>query len=346
VSATDERPLDGAAFARLMAPFERFEKQPVIAVAVSGGRDSLALALLAEAWAAERDGRMIGLIVDHGLRPESAAEAATTEATLRRHGCEAEILRWSGAKPRTALQEAARAARYRLLREACRRRGILHLLVAHHADDQAETVTMRAMRKSGPDGLAGMSAIVEMPDVRLLRPLLGVGRSRLGATLRARGVPWIDDPSNADPRFERAVDAGRPARELALAAAAVEALEFASGDVAIDRSAFVRLGSKLQASLLSRVVQAVGGGDHPPRRDRLARAAERLCAPVSRGKSGKGQDFTLSACRLMLRRASDSRRLQWIVRAEHGRRDGRNGAQSLIPAAFFACGASAGPHLE
>lgn len=363
MSATDERPIDRAAFARLMAPFEPFEKQPVIAVAVSGGRDSLALALLAQAWAAGRDGRVVGLIVDHALRPESAAEAATTEAALRRHGCEAEILRWSDTKPRTGLQEAARAARYRLLREACRRRGILHLLVGHHADDQAETVTMRAMRQSGPDGLAGMSAIVELPDVRLLRPLLGVARSRLGATLLARGVTWIDDPANADLRFERArlrlservagaraaaptVDAGRPARELVLAAAAVEALELQSGDVAIDRSAFVRLEAELRSGLLSRVVQAVGGGDHPPRRDRLARAAERLCAPPARGKSGKGQDFTLAACRLMLRRASDSRRLQWIVRPEHGRRGGRNGAQSLIPAAFFACGASAGSHLE
>jgi tRNA(Ile)-lysidine synthase len=368
VSAPDELalkdgPIDHEAFARLMAPFEPFEKQPVIAVAVSGGRDSLALALLAQGWAAARGGRAMGLIVDHALRPESAGEAATTEATLQRHRCESEILRWSEAKPRTGLQEAARAARYRLLREACRRRGILHLLVAHHADDQAETVTMRAMRRSGPDGLAGMAAIVELPELRLLRPLLGVARSRLGATLLARGVPWIDDPSNADPRFERArlrlskrpvgerpaapaIDAGRSARELALAAAAVEALAFQSGEVAIDRSAFVRLGSELRSRLLSRVVQAVGGGDHPPRRDRLARAAERLCAAVARGKSGKGQDFTLSACRLMLRRASDSRQLQWIVRPERGRRDGRNGAQPLIPAAFFACGASLASHLE
>ena len=153
----------------------------------------------------------------------SAAEAAATASLLGRHGCEAEILRWSEAKPRSGLQEAARAARYRLLREACRRRGILHLLVAHHADDQAETVAMRAARQSGPDGLAGMSAAVELPEVRLLRPLLGVSRSRLTATLLARGVPWIDDPSNADPRFERArlragnrpaapaADSGRPA---------------------------------------------------------------------------------------------------------------------------------------
>ena len=222
MSAADDQPLDVADFAQLMAPFEPFERAPIVAVAVSGGRDSLALALLAQEWAIARDGRIVGLIVDHALRPELAAEASTTETLLGRHGCDAEILRWSEAKPCTGLQEAARAARYRLLREACRRRGILHLLVAHHADDQAETVTMRAARQSGPDGLAGMAGAVELPEVRLLRPLLGIPRSRLTATLLARGVPWLDDPSNTDPRFERArlraghrptapaVDTGRP----------------------------------------------------------------------------------------------------------------------------------------
>ncbi len=342
-----------------MAPFEPFERAPVVAVAVSGGRDSLALALLARQWTVARGGRLVGLIVDHALRPESPSEAATTAALLGRHGCDAEILRWSGAKPHAGLQEAARAARYRLLREACRRQGILHLLVAHHADDQAETLIMRAARQSGPDGLAGMSAAVELAEVRVLRPLLGVPRSRLTAMLNACGVPWLDDPSNADPRFERArmradqrttapvADGERSARERELAAAAVEVLELSpAGDIALDRSAYLRLGRDQQAKLLSRVVQAVNAGDHPPRRDRLERATRRLCAPVARGRSGLAQDFTLSACRLLLRQVPRSRRLQWIVRPERGRRDGGNGAQPLIPAAFFACGAPAASHLE
>ena len=359
MNAADHRPLDAADFARLMARFEPFERAPVVAVAVSGGRDSLALALLAQEWATARDGRVVGLIVDHALRPESGAEASTTESLIRRHGCDAEILHWTGAKPRAGLQEAARVARYRLLRDACRRRGVLHLMVAHHADDQAETVAMRAARQSGPDGLAGMAERVELPEVRLLRPLLGIARSRLTATLLARGVPWLDDPSNADPRFERArlragrrpappaADTGRAARERRLATASVEVLDISpTGDIALDRSAFMRLGRDHQARLLSRVVQAVGGGDHPPRRDRLERAAGRLCGAVARGKSGIAQDFTLSACRLLLRQVPQSRRLQWIVRPEHGRRNGRNGAQPLIPAAFFACGASLASHLE
>ncbi len=357
----DHGSLDGNTFARLMAPFEPFEAAPVLAAAVSGGRDSLALALLAHDWAAARGGRVIGLVVDHALRPESAAEAAATVHTLAGRGIEGSILRWSGAKPASAVQETARVARYGLLRQECRRRGILHLLLAHHADDQAETVAMRALRGSGVDGLAGMAALVEQPEARLLRPLLGIPRTRLTATLLERGVAWLDDPSNADLRFERArlragerpsdgLPAGasaRPLRELSLAAAAVGTMEFpANGAMVIDRTAFGSLGPELQAGLLSRLVQAVGGADHPPRRDRLQQAVLRLCAPVARGKSGRSQDFTLSACRLQLRQEPRSRRLWWIVRPEHGRKDVKSGAQPLIPAAFFACGARLATHLD
>jgi tRNA(Ile)-lysidine synthase len=356
-------PLGVDAFARLMAPFEPFEASPTLAVAVSGGRDSLALALLSHDWAAKRGGRVVGLVVDHGLRPESAAEAAATMDMLAGHGIEGAILAWAGAKPRAGLQEAARTARYRLLRDECRRRGILHLLLGHHAGDQAETVAMRAARQSGPDGLAGMAALVEQAEVRLLRPLLGVSRARLTDTLLARGVQWFDDPSNIDPRFERArlraagcsalVDwaegaAERSARDGKLASSVVAMLEFdRQGMLAIDQAGFERLGRDRQEKLLSRVIQAVGGRDHPPRRERLERAALRLCAPsdhgvADRGKSGKARDFTFSGCRLMLRQVPDSRRLRWIVEPEHG----RNMRQPLMPAAFFACDAHAASHLE
>lgn len=360
-----EWPLTSAEFERLMTPFGPFEASPDIAVAVSGGRDSLALALLARAWAAERGGCMLGLIVDHGLRSGSAAEAEATLHILATHGARGMVLHWSGAKPASGVQEAARAARYRLLLGECRRRGILHLLVAHHADDQDETVTMRMGRRSGADGLAGMSALVEHAEARVLRPLLAVPRSRLTATLRASGVPWFDDPSNADSRFERArlraagelpiavrrQAAGRAAarhdRERALANVAAEVLEIAAdGAVAMDRTAFLELSPDGQAGLVSRIVQSVGGRAHPPRRDRLQRALARLGAPVARGKSGREQDFTFSACRMTLRRAPESRRLQWIVVAEHGRKEGREGSQPLVPAAFFACDAAPASHLK
>ena len=348
-------PLTAAEFAPLMAPFAPFEARPVVAVAVSGGRDSLALALLAQDWARSLEGRVVGLIVDHGLRRESADEAARTRALLAQHGIETEILRWRGSKPGSGLQQAAREARYRLLLEACRRRGILHLLIAHHADDQAETIAMRAARQSGPDGLAGMAALVELREARLLRPLLPIARARLTATLVVRQVAWIDDPSNVDSRFERArlrktgsvvapgagrQGAARAAREGRLAAAALTLLDGdVPGAVAIDRAGFARLGRSLGRQLLSRAVQCVGSRDHPPRQERLERAAARLSQGVSRGKSGKSQDFTLSECRLELRQAPGSRRLRWIIQPENGRKYARKAGQPLIPAAFFACGA-------
>ena len=353
----DLRPVDGATFARLMARFGPFETRPDLAVAVSGGRDSLSLALLANEWAVGKGGHVLALIVDHGLRPEAAGEALTTAGVLERKGIESLVLRWTGAKPQAGLQEAARDARYGLLREACRMRGILHLLVAHHADDQAETIAMRALRASGPDGLAGMAALVEWPEVRLLRPLLAVPRARLSATLTTRGVAWIDDPSNSDPRFERArlrlaggIEAGqagadcvRAGQEIQAAQAGLALLEAREdASVALDRAALGRLPLDLRRRLVSRVVQALGGGDHPPRRDRLDRALARLSGEAERGKSGRGGDFTLSGCQFALRQTAGSRQLVWIVRPENG----RNGRQPLIPAAFFACGPAAATHLD
>ncbi len=357
--------LTAESFAALMAPFAPFENNPVLAVAVSGGRDSLALALLAHEWACARDGHVVGLIVDHGLRAAAAGEAMATRDVLAGEGIDAAILRWDGAKPSHGLQEAARTARYGLLFEACRERGILHLLVAHHAGDQAETIAMRAARGSGPDGLAGMAALVEWRHARLLRPLLGAARTHLTEMLTARGVAWIDDPSNADPRFERArlrvsgsagatvaagADAGRTEREAVLARVAVDMIEIDDDGTALDRMAFARLDGVTGAALLSRVVQAVGGRDHPPRRDRLERAVARLSAEDprgdSRGKSGKSRDFTLSECRLMLRQASNGRRLRWIVRPENGKENLRKERQPLVPAAFFACGGHTPPHVD
>lgn len=353
----EPRPLDGETFARLMAPFAPFEARPDLAVAVSGGRDSLSLAVLANDWVAGQGGRVLALIVDHGLRAASAGEALTTVGVLERCGIESLVLRWTGAKPQAALQEAARDARYRLLREACRMRGLLHLLVAHHADDQGETIAMRAARASGPDGLAGMAALVEWPEVRLLRPLLAVPRGRLSATLTSRGIAWIDDPSNSDPRFERArlrlagaieadrtdADRVRARHEIRAAEAGVGLLEAREdGSVALDRAALERLPLDLRRRLVSRVVQALGGGDHPPRRDRLDRALARLPGRLERGKSGRGQDFTLSGCQFALRQAARSRQLEWIVRPENG----RNARQPLIPAAFFACDPAAATHLD
>ena len=196
-------PLTDDAFDDLMTRFAPFEARPSVAVAVSGGGDSMALAALARAWADRHRCSVHAFIVDHGLRPESAEEAATVASRCHALGLTSDILVWTGDKPTSGIHVAARQARYRLLTEACRKAGILHLLVAHHADDQAETVAMRIQRDSTSTGLAGMSALLEWPDLRLLRPLLTIPKARLLATATTRGVPWVEDPSNLDTAFAR-----------------------------------------------------------------------------------------------------------------------------------------------
>src|SRR5262249_23161352 len=136
---------------------------------------------------------------------EAASEARQVGAWLAAHGIAHRILVWRrpGAVPGSALQASARRERYRLLLGWCRRQGVLHLALAHHAGDQAEAVLRRLARGAGVDGLAGMSTVLARQGVRLIRPLLLTDPRRLRVGLAAAGQGWIEDPSNRDERFER-----------------------------------------------------------------------------------------------------------------------------------------------
>lgn len=201
-----------AAFWRAMQAVGPFEPGPALAVAVSGGGDSLALTLLAQDWAAAHGGTVVALTVDHGLRPGSDADARRVRDWMAGRGIPCHLLRWQAAKPQSNIQAAARAARYRLLGDWCRTNGVLHLLVAHTIEDQAETVLLRLGRGSGLDGLAGMPAVREDRGCRIIRPLLGVDRTSLRILLTVRGQDWIEDPANTDCRHTRSrVRAAMPA---------------------------------------------------------------------------------------------------------------------------------------
>ena len=178
---------------------------PAIVLAVSGGPDSTALLFLAARWrqARKRGPKLLAVTVDHGLRAGSAAEAKQVARLARSLGVPHRILRWTGAKPRSGLQEKARMARYRLLSEAAVNTGASHILTAHTLDDQAETVLMRLLRGSGPAGLAGMRQRTHLGRIILFRPFLDVPKARLMATLRQAKIPFADDPSNRDTRFTR-----------------------------------------------------------------------------------------------------------------------------------------------
>ncbi len=182
----------------------RFETHPHLAVAVSGGADSMALVLLAQAWVRERGGQVSALHVDHALRPESAEEAAITVQRLAAHGVACHVLVWEHGAVRGNVQAQARRARYALMRAWCKAHGVLHLFTAHHADDQAETFAMRVLRGSGVEGLSAMPRVQFFPECRHVRPLLSATHAELVDWLAQQGVAWVEDPSNNNPRFTRA----------------------------------------------------------------------------------------------------------------------------------------------
>lgn len=315
--------IDPETFAALMAPLGPFEPAPRVAVAVSGGSDSFALCLLADRWARVRGGTVFGLTVDHRLRPESEAEAAQVRRWLAARAIPHRTLRWEGARPVSGIQEAARAARLALLVGWCRQARVLHLLLAHQQEDQAETVLQRLVHGSGIDGLAAMAPVRLATEpagngVRLLRPLLAVSRDALMATLALWEQPWIDDPSNRDARHARprlgaalaqlgteGLSAARLARMAARAAddrAALDALctdllarcahPAPAGFVTLDRSALRRAPPALARRALGRAVTTVSGAPHPPRSDRLERLVHRLL--------GDGvKAATLGGCRVV-----------------------------------------------
>ena len=201
MSATRSRPLSSADVDALFAPFARAK---ALLIAVSGGPDSTALLLMAAEWAKRRGKpRIEAATVDHGLRPESPDEAKAVAMLCARLGVGHRILQWKGAKPTTRLQERAREARYRLLVDHAKTIGADAVVTAHHADDQAETVLFRLLRGSGVAGLRGMDVMSARDGVTIARPLMGLKKRDLVAFANARGTPFIDDPSNADPRFAR-----------------------------------------------------------------------------------------------------------------------------------------------
>jgi tRNA(Ile)-lysidine synthase len=176
-------------------------------LAVSGGPDSLAMMVVTAHWAQEkRKGPRPVLsvaTVDHGLRKEAADEARFVAKIAKSLGLKHKTLRWEGSKPRTGVQAAARDARYQLLCDHAATIGARALVLAHHADDQAETLLMRLCAGSGPAGLSGMSAVSLRDDLFVLRPFLDVPGARLKACLSGTGFSAIEDPSNSDARFTR-----------------------------------------------------------------------------------------------------------------------------------------------
>lgn len=278
-------PLDPAA---VFAPLTDFKR---IALAVSGGPDSLALMLLAHDYARLTNSlqRFVVYSVDHGLRPEAAGEVAFVVREAKRLGFKARGMRWDGPRPRTGIPAAARLARYELFGAAMKADRADVLVTAHHLGDQAETVLMRLAHGSGVEGLRGMDLFSQVGDVLIARPLLHVDPDVLSGIVRAAGLTAVADPSNADLDYERvrwrqllpqlAAAGLTPERlsrfadrmrdtESALVAMTAEAMSKVAFDETSPGAAFGRdllkvIPRGIAIRVVARVLDRVGGGRKP-----------------------------------------------------------------------------------
>lgn len=293
--------------------FGRLRSYRVVLLAVSGGSDSTALMHLVSRWLLRygdpsRAPQVHVATVDHGLRAESRSEAEAVAVAAAGLGFRHHTVRWQGSRG-ASLQERAREARYALLG------GLLAeldpesaaLVTAHTADDQSETVLMRLARGSGLDGLAAMAPCRRLSKdapFDLVRPLLTVRKSRLAATLRAAGMTWFEDPSNASTDFERvriraasealseigltpemlgltAERAGRARQALDTMTSAAEArgLNTHGGAYgALDRRVLAYEPAEVRVRLLARLLARFGGTAPHARLVKIERLAERLAS--------------------------------------------------------------------
>jgi tRNA(Ile)-lysidine synthase len=292
------------------------------ALAVSGGGDSVALMHLFAAWAKRHQTPPPHvLIVDHGLRAESGPEAARVAQWARALGLDAQVLKRSGPKPKSNIEDEARKARYRLLGSWCAAKGVTKLFVAHTREDQAETFLLRLGRGSGLDGLSAMRAEAPLPvpgfaDVQMLRPLLGMGRDELRLYLKGLGAAWLEDPMNDDTRFARvrirmalpALEAAglsvpriaEAARHLARARQSLEAstdeflrhhARFEGAFALLDGAALAACDREIGLRALAAVLMRHAHASYRPRFQRLEGLFDALAAGDFRGR-------TLEGCRI------------------------------------------------
>lgn len=270
-----------------------------LAVATSGGADSLALLLLTHTYAQQQGGRVVALTVDHGLRTSSKEEALEIQQWAHGKGIEHVILEWEGEKPSSRLQEKAREARYHLLINWCKNNNISTLLLGHHQQDQEETFWLRLSSGSGLDGLSGMKKRLVRDSIILVRPFLGFSKERLKATLIADNQSWIEDASNQSAQFFRGrlrsllKEEGLSASRLhhvmeklrvdadfihdSLQTAIQTTVQIcAGGYISLQKKSFEKLHPALAKRLLSFLMQWFSGSDYPPRSKHVAVIMEKI----------------------------------------------------------------------
>ncbi len=277
-----------------------------LVLAVSGGSDSMAMLALAQEVATRTHGLVLSAVtVDHGLRPESAAEAAYVGRVCAEMGVPHSILRWERSGTGPASQAEARQARHTMLARWGKKNEIGQIYLAHTRDDRLETFLMRARQGSGWYGLCGLTPFAHSPvwpegsGLYICRPLLAFGREELRDYLRVREIAWIDDPSNQSPRYERvrmrrllerigpatqqkAIDTMDGLAELRMATAKAAfrlmidhvSKSYSQADIHLDARDLV--GHEAWRRFIDAMVMAAGCSPHPLRGDALDRLLDRI----------------------------------------------------------------------
>lgn len=317
-------------FAMFMDAFALQRDTKAVAVAVSGGPDSMALVRLVHDWAGPRNTKVFALTVDHRLRSESAAEAFKVGEWLTQLDIPHETLIWQDGETVKHLdrspQAAARDGRFELMEQWCESQDINVLMTAHHADDQAETFLMRLIRGSGVDGLAAMSADTTRGSMRVLRPLLGVTKADLIATCEVYDQSWVHDPSNDSDSYARTrvrkimaalesegLDRDRLLKTVTHMQRAQSAIDSAVSDLfekavregdgnalALDIQFLCAAPDEVALRCLARCLKRVSGSTYAPRFESLDRVYGDL---KPRSSSNPWTDRTLHGCQL--RKVSD-----------------------------------------
>lgn len=265
-----------------------------VGVAVSGGSDSMAMLHLMARAALQAGWSLRAVTVDHRLRPEAAEEAAFVARACTGLGVGHEVLAWDHGEITGNLMERAREARYRLIADWARVQGIEAVMVAHTADDQAETFLMGLSREAGLDGLVGMRPEWEVDGVTFRRPFLSQTREELRAFLVRNGLGWVEDPTNENNRYTR-VKARRALKALkplgitvdrlssvihhlsmaqgvvrqAVAEAGAEILTEVAGSLLFDHRPFMMCDPEIQRRLVIAMVRWIGGQEHPLRESKV-----------------------------------------------------------------------------
>ena len=309
------QPIDDHEFLNLMQMSNVIGKYQHVAVGVSGGVDSLALCLLAHTWGEENGVKITALTVDHGLRKESAREAAQVKSWLTKRGIPHVTLLLDHPFPRHGIQAFARKWRFQLIGDWCRINLVDEVMLAHTIEDQMETICMRILADSGPEGLSGMRHNTVVGGLRILRPLLKISKGRLIATCKALNQDWIVDPSNLDMKYCRVKirqlmpdieRAGLERNKGVRLASAMGKLRNAfdnfsasfiknnggilkTGIAWINVPGFEKMPNKFKELLLLRLLVTIGGATWPSSKTKITRLIESL-------KQEKVTRTTLGGC--------------------------------------------------